>query len=90
MAQAPIWGALRRAYNNLTTFTLSFWVNPGRFSGEQSLVGQNDALEVYLNTVGGVTSLMVYMGGPNRADGIDVSTAAADATQYVDTRGDSG
>ncbi|MFM7678745.1 MAG: LamG-like jellyroll fold domain-containing protein, partial [Roseiflexaceae bacterium] len=69
-------GSTTSSFNNLTTFTLAFWVNPSRLSGEQGLVGQNDALEVYLNTVSGVTSLMVYMGGPNRADGIDVSTAA--------------
>ncbi|MFM8930712.1 MAG: beta strand repeat-containing protein, partial [Gemmataceae bacterium] len=35
--------------SNATNFTISFWVNPGKLAGYQSLVGQNDAVEVSLS-----------------------------------------
>ena len=34
--------------NARPTYTVSFWVKPARLTGDQSLVGQNDAFEIFL------------------------------------------
>jgi Ca2+-binding RTX toxin-like protein len=56
-------------FTNVSSFTLSFWVNPSTLNGNQDLVGQNDQLEVFISSD---NSLQIWMPsiGTIKVDGI--------------------
>ncbi|MFM7678465.1 MAG: LamG domain-containing protein, partial [Roseiflexaceae bacterium] len=77
--------------NALRDMTLAFWMKPDLLSGTQSLIGQNDVLEVSLTSTGATTTLDIWSAASNTTDSIDVSTAlSVGSWAHVVIVGDAG
>jgi len=77
--------------NALRDMTLAFWMKPDLLSGTQSLIGQNDVLEVSLTSTGATTTLDIWSAASNTTDSIDVSTVlSVGSWAHVVIVGDAG